>query len=169
MNTGGRTPTDSSYQKTEIPWGDKRASTGVRTPPRTNTRGKKVSPPSATDSKYQKTEIPGGGTGGRTPPHINTRGKKVSPPSATDSRYLWSGANTGGLRLGLRVIGLRVKGSLCAQVIWLRVAYNQNDDTLSRNSLRYLSKANRVNPRVNPEESCTALGNRLEVLEDWET
>ena len=35
-----------------------------------------------------------------------------------------------------------VKGALCAQVIRLRVSYNQNDETRSRNSLRYLSKAN---------------------------
>jgi len=34
------------------------------------------------------------------------------------------------------------KGALCAQVKRLRVSYNQNDETLSRNSLRYLSKAN---------------------------
>jgi len=33
------------------------------------------------------------------------------------------------------------KGALCAEVIRLRVSYNQNDETLSRNSLRYLSKA----------------------------
>jgi len=36
----------------------------------------------------------------------------------------------------------RVKGALCAEVKRLRVSYNQNDETLSRNSLRYLSKAN---------------------------
>jgi len=36
----------------------------------------------------------------------------------------------------------RVKGALCADVIRLRVSYYQNDETLSRNSLRYLSKAN---------------------------
>jgi len=35
----------------------------------------------------------------------------------------------------------RVKGALCAYVIRLRVSYNQNDETLSRNSLRYLSKS----------------------------
>jgi len=35
-----------------------------------------------------------------------------------------------------------VKGALCAEVKRLRVSYNQNDETLSRNSLRYLSKAN---------------------------
>jgi len=34
------------------------------------------------------------------------------------------------------------KCALCAEVIRLRVSYNQNDKTLSRNSLRYLSKAN---------------------------
>jgi len=34
----------------------------------------------------------------------------------------------------------RVKGALCALVIRIRVSYNQNDETLSRNSLRYLSK-----------------------------
>jgi len=33
-----------------------------------------------------------------------------------------------------------VKG-LCAQVIRLRVSYNQNDEALSRNSLMYMSKA----------------------------
>ena len=37
--------------------------------------------------------------------------------------------------------GYRVKGALCAYLIRLRVSYNQNDETLSRNSLRYLSKA----------------------------
>jgi len=36
-------------------------------------------------------------------------------------------------------IGNWVKG---APVKLLRVSYNQNDETLSRNSLRYLSKAN---------------------------
>jgi len=45
---------------------------------------------------------------------MNTGGVNVSPPSATDSRYqkteMHSGANTGGLRLGLRVKGDRVKG-----------------------------------------------------------
>jgi len=35
-----------------------------------------------------------------------------------------------------------VKGALCAYVKRLRVSYNQNDETLSRSSLRYLSKAN---------------------------
>ena len=35
-----------------------------------------------------------------------------------------------------------VKGALCAKVIRLGVCYNKNDETLSRNSLRYLSKAN---------------------------
>jgi len=34
---------------------------------------------------------------------------------------------------------VRVKGALCASVIRPRVSYNQNHDTLSRNSLRYLS------------------------------
>ena len=34
------------------------------------------------------------------------------------------------------------EGALCVQVIRLRVSYNRNDETLSRNSLRYLSKAN---------------------------
>ena len=34
-----------------------------------------------------------------------------------------------------------IKGALCAQVIRLRVFYNQNDETLSRNSLIYMSKA----------------------------
>jgi len=34
------------------------------------------------------------------------------------------------------------KGALCAWVKRLRVSYNRNDETLSRNSLRYLSKAN---------------------------
>jgi len=38
--------------------------------------------------------------------------------------------------------GVRVNGALCARVIRLRVSSNQNDETLSRNSLRYLSKAN---------------------------
>jgi len=37
---------------------------------------------------------------------------------------------------------VRVEDALGAQVIRLRVSYNQNDETLSRNSLRYLSKAN---------------------------
>jgi len=37
---------------------------------------------------------------------------------------------------------VRVKGAVCAQVKRLRVSYNRNDETLSRNSLRYLSKAN---------------------------
>ena len=37
---------------------------------------------------------------------------------------------------------LTLKGALCAEVKRLRVSYNQNDETLSRNSLRYLSKAN---------------------------
>jgi len=47
---------------------------------------------------------------------------------------------------------IRVKGALCAEVIRLRVSYNQNGETLSRNSLCYLSKAYllmAVNPRVN--------------------
>jgi len=35
----------------------------------------------------------------------------------------------------------RVKCALCVYVIRLRVSYNQTDETLSRNSLRYLSKA----------------------------
>jgi len=35
-----------------------------------------------------------------------------------------------------------LKGALCAYVKRLRVSYNQNDETRSRNSLRYLSKAN---------------------------
>jgi len=35
-----------------------------------------------------------------------------------------------------------VKGALCACVIRLRVSYSQNDETLSRNSLMYMSKAN---------------------------
>jgi len=35
-----------------------------------------------------------------------------------------------------------VKGALCALVKRLRVPYNQNDETLSRNSLMYMSKAN---------------------------
>jgi len=35
-----------------------------------------------------------------------------------------------------------VKGALCAEVIRLRVSYNQNDETLGRNSLRYRSRAN---------------------------
>jgi len=36
----------------------------------------------------------------------------------------------------------RAKGALCAEVKRLRVYYNQNDETLSRNSLMYMSKAN---------------------------
>ena len=36
----------------------------------------------------------------------------------------------------------RVKGALCAQVKRLRVSDNQNDETLSQNSLMYMSKAN---------------------------
>jgi len=35
-----------------------------------------------------------------------------------------------------------LKCALCAEVLRRRVSYNQNDETLSRNSLRYLSKAN---------------------------
>jgi len=35
---------------------------------------------------------------------------------------------------------LTFKGALCAYVIRLWVSYNQNDETLSRNSLRYLNK-----------------------------
>jgi len=35
-----------------------------------------------------------------------------------------------------------IKGALCAYVIRLRVSYNQNDETLSQNSLMYLSKVN---------------------------
>jgi len=38
--------------------------------------------------------------------------------------------------------GKGVKGALYAEVKRLRISYNQNDETLSRNSLRYLSKAN---------------------------
>jgi len=34
------------------------------------------------------------------------------------------------------------KGALCAEVIRLRVSYHQDDETLSRNSLMYKSKAN---------------------------
>jgi len=41
----------------------------------------------------------------------------------------------------MRSSSTRIKGALCAYVIQLRVSYNQNDETLSRNSLRYLSKA----------------------------
>ena len=40
------------------------------------------------------------------------------------------------------MIRIRIKGALCAYVIRLRVSNIQNDETLSRNSLRYLSKAN---------------------------
>jgi len=35
-----------------------------------------------------------------------------------------------------------VKGALCAEVIRLRVSYDQNDETLSRNSLIYMSRSN---------------------------
>jgi len=35
-----------------------------------------------------------------------------------------------------------VEDTLCAYVIGLRVSYYQNDETLGRNSRRYLSKAN---------------------------
>ena len=38
--------------------------------------------------------------------------------------------------------GVFTKVALCAEVIRLRVLYNENDETLSQNSLRYLSKAN---------------------------
>ena len=38
--------------------------------------------------------------------------------------------------------GRSIKGALGAQAIRLRISYNQNDETLSRNSLRYLSKVN---------------------------
>jgi len=44
--------------------------------------------------------------------------------------------------VGLQQEAERVKGALCAEVIRLRVSYNQNDEPLNRNSLRYLSKAN---------------------------
>jgi len=36
----------------------------------------------------------------------------------------------------------RVEGAMCAEVIRLRVSYNRTDETLSRNSLMYMSKAN---------------------------
>jgi len=36
----------------------------------------------------------------------------------------------------------QLKGALCAYVIRSRVSFTQNDETLSRNLLRYLSKAN---------------------------
>jgi len=35
-----------------------------------------------------------------------------------------------------------LKGALCAQLIRLQASSNQNDKTLSRNSLMYMSKAN---------------------------
>jgi len=35
-----------------------------------------------------------------------------------------------------------IKGALCVYVIRLRVSHNQNDETLSQNSLRYLRNAN---------------------------
>jgi len=35
-----------------------------------------------------------------------------------------------------------LKGALCAEVIRPRVSYTQNDETLSRNSLINMSKAN---------------------------
>jgi len=38
--------------------------------------------------------------------------------------------------------GIRVKGALHAYVKRLRVSSNQNDETRSRNSLMYMSKAN---------------------------
>jgi len=38
------------------------------------------------------------------------------------------------------------KGALCVESIRLRISYNQNDETLSRNSLRYLSNANLLMP-----------------------
>jgi len=46
--------------------------------------------------------------------------------------------------LGLTLEGepSRVKDALCAYVIRLRVSYNQNDEPLSGNSLRYQSKEN---------------------------
>jgi len=53
-----------------------------------------------------------------------------------------------GVRVRVRVrvkrvrVGVKSKGALCAYVIRSRVSYNQNDRTLSQNSLRYLSKAN---------------------------
>ena len=41
-----------------------------------------------------------------------------------------------------RFFGLtHLKGALCAEVIRSRVTYNQNDETLRRNSLMYMSKA----------------------------
>ena len=42
----------------------------------------------------------------------------------------------------IRSLISRVKGALSAQVIRLRVFYNQNDETLSRNLLMYMRKAN---------------------------
>ena len=36
----------------------------------------------------------------------------------------------------------RPQGALCASGIRFRVSYTQNDETLSRNSLRYVSEAN---------------------------
>jgi len=41
-----------------------------------------------------------------------------------------------------RLVTVFITGALCAYVIRPRVSYNQNDETISRNSLRYLSKAN---------------------------
>ena len=38
--------------------------------------------------------------------------------------------------------GAYSKDALCVLLIGLRVSYNQNDETLSRNSLMYITKAN---------------------------
>jgi len=42
--------------------------------------------------------------------------------------------------VGLNVLWF-IQGALCAEVIRPRVSSNQNDETLSRNLLRYLSKS----------------------------
>jgi len=66
--------------------------------------------------------------------------------SSTRNIYIDLNLSIGHLELARakRVVALvrvRVKGALCAQVTRLRVCYTQTDETLSRNSLRCLSKA----------------------------
>ena len=45
-------------------------------------------------------------------------------------------------KIEARIYRGRFKGALCAYLIRLRLSSNQNDETLSRNSLMYMSKAN---------------------------
>jgi len=57
--------------------------------------------------------------------------------------YILCGAVGGvGALPGIYVFRRLFKGALCAQVKRLRVSYYENEKTLRRNSLRYLSKAN---------------------------